>query len=217
MGSPERSDLVPGDGSGMNARDARTFTLLLVGQITRRGGADGLCRVRNVSPGGLMAEVVMELAANDAVRIDLRNGQSRTGEVRWIKDGSFGMQFDEPIDDIPHFLADPDRPTDDTGIPIVRSPRLKTECSASLMLNGRPYPGIVTDLSQGGARITTTARPDRDQLLTVSIPGLPHLRAVVRWSDTPDLGVSFLDHLSFAALAHWLDDSELRFSRRGKG
>ena len=213
MQSPERSEAMPEVDDGARQRDARTFTLLLVGQITKRGGPDGLCRIRNVSAGGLMAEVIMPIEAGDIVRIDLRNGQSQTGEVRWVKDGKFGLQFDEPIADVQRFLADERAPRAD-GLPSIRSPRLRAECSASLQLDGRPYAGTVMDISQGGARVVTTAPAERDRLLSLSIPGLPNLRCVVRWVQAPDVGVSFLDHLSFAALANWLDDPELRFNRR---
>ncbi len=212
MQSSERSEATPEAESGFRARDARTFTLLLVGQITKRGGHDGLCRVRNVSAGGLMADVVMSVEPEDLVRIDLRNGQSRSGVVRWVKKDQFGLQFDEPIADVRRFLAEERAPRAD-GLPSVRSPRLRAECNASLQLGGRPYPGTVLDISQGGARIATAAPAGRDRLLTLSIPGLPALRCVVRWAEAPDVGVSFLDQLSFAALAHWLDDPHLRFNR----
>lgn len=215
MQSPGRSAMIPGGLDDPQPRDSRTFTLLLVAHVAREDGRDGLCRVRNVSPGGLMADVVMHIREGEAVRVDLRNGQSRAGVVRWVKDGQFGMQFDEPLADVQAFLAEPDRAVRADGVPVIRSPRLDAECSASLLLDGRHYPGTVCDLSQGGARLVTSAPADRDRLLTLSVPGLPSLRTVVRWSDLPSIGVSFLDHLSYAALARWLEDDRMRFSRRG--
>lgn len=213
MRSPERSTVNPGM-EDIHRRDARTFTLLLVGQIARQDGRDGLCRVRNVSPGGLMAEAVMEIRPEDIVRVHLRNGQSRSGVVRWVKDSQFGMQFETPLEDVQGFLAEPARAPRVGDVPVVRSPRLRADCGATVLIDGHHYSATLTDLSQGGARLTTPAPVERDRLVTLSVRGLPTLRAVVRWAEEGAAGVSFLDHLSYSVLAHWLDDDELRFGRR---
>ena len=85
----------PASGSSRR-RDPRSLTLLIVGRITG-GNADGLCRIRNISTGGLMAEVCASFAADEAVRIELRNGQVIAGQVRWTRDGALGVQFDTPV------------------------------------------------------------------------------------------------------------------------
>jgi len=198
----------------MQPRDARTLTLLLVGRITGER-SDGLCRIRNISTGGLMAEVCAAFAVDEAVRIEFRNGQIVTGSVRWTKAGALGIQFDRPVDDIRQLLSEPKPTGRQAGVRLVRSPRLPTDCSADILLDGRHHRGAITDVSQSGARLVTTAPLERDRLLTLAVAGLPHLRAVVRWIGQDGAGLTFLEPLAFTTLARWLDDPALRYNRRG--
>jgi hypothetical protein len=213
MASQSVTDPAPGPKGHVRRRDARTVTLLIVGRIIG-DQADGLCRIRNISAGGLMAEVFAQFAVGEPVRIELRNGQVVQGAVRWTKDDTLGVEFEEPVADLKQLLAEPRPVRRKPGVPLVRAPRLPTDCSADIQLDGRHYLGAVTDLSQGGARLVTSAPLERDRLLTLAIAGLPHLRAAVRWVNEEESGVAFLDPIAFATLARWLDDPTLRLNRR---
>jgi hypothetical protein len=60
--------------------EARVWTILRVAKISfadRRA----LCRVRNISPNGLMAEASTQLASGDRLSIELRDGLALTGTV----------------------------------------------------------------------------------------------------------------------------------------
>lgn len=194
-------------------RDARALTLLLVGRIIGTHG-DGLCRIRNISASGLMAEVCASFAIGEMVGIELRNGWMLAGEVRWTKAGTIGLRFERPITDIKRFLAEQRSGLRKPDGRISRSPRLPTDCSADVQIDGLHYHGAVTDLSQHGARLVTSAPLVRDGLMALTMAGLPQLRGVARWLAEDGAGITFLDPLAFAMLAEWLDDPALRYNRK---
>lgn len=77
------------------ARDS----LFLVADLSIDGRPGPLqVRVRNLSPGGLMAEYPHPLDIGVAVKIDLRGVGKITGQVAWTAAGRIGVAFDHPID-----------------------------------------------------------------------------------------------------------------------
>lgn len=55
-------------------------------------------RVRNLSAGGLMAELPEPVPPDSVVEIDLRGVGRVTGRVAWQTEGRAGIAFDRPID-----------------------------------------------------------------------------------------------------------------------
>lgn len=55
-------------------------------------------KVRNLSPGGMMAEGNVRVVRGVMVTIDLRNIGQVEGSVAWIQDNRFGIAFREEID-----------------------------------------------------------------------------------------------------------------------
>jgi hypothetical protein len=55
-------------------------------------------RVRNLSAGGLMAEIGCALAIDTPVELDLRGIGKVTGRVAWQAEGRTGIAFDAQID-----------------------------------------------------------------------------------------------------------------------
>jgi hypothetical protein len=55
-------------------------------------------KVRNLSPGGLMAECPVHAVSGERVTIDLRNIGVVTGWVAWVIENRFGVVFDHEID-----------------------------------------------------------------------------------------------------------------------
>jgi hypothetical protein len=211
--SPVQSALtVPNYERELTPRDARMLTVLLVGRIIRPNG-DGLCRIRNISAGGLMAEVCARFMVEERVTIELRNDRMLEGVVRWIKPGKIGVQFDQPLTDIAQILSEQRLGQRRRGGPARRSPRLPTDCSADIQLDGHHFHGAVTDVSQHGARLVTSAPVRIDRLLRLTVAGLPPLRGTVRWLTEDGAGITFLDPIAFTLLGEWLEKPELRYNR----
>ena len=55
-------------------------------------------RVRNLSPGGLMAEFSDHVAIGEAVKIEVRGIGWVKGRVAWVAEGRLGIAFDVEID-----------------------------------------------------------------------------------------------------------------------
>jgi len=66
----------------------------------RLNGDDTLHRVkvRNLSPGGLMAQSPLRIARGTALALELRQIGWVSGVVAWVQETRFGVAFDAPID-----------------------------------------------------------------------------------------------------------------------
>ena len=54
-------------------------------------------RVRNLSPGGMLAETAERVAEGTTVEVELRNVGSVPGRIVWSGEGRFGIAFDQPV------------------------------------------------------------------------------------------------------------------------
>lgn len=183
-------------------RAPRTVTMLVVAKLLT-GAGEGLCRIRNMSTGGLVLETRMGLAPDEAVRIELRSGRALTGRVVWCEAPRAGLAFDAPVV-VEEALATPvPAGSRIARAPHPRAPRIAAEARIEVHLPaGRIYAHLC-DISQGGARLKlpVTVRPgDR---MTLSVPGIAPKLAFARWAGE-DVGVVFAEPLSFDALAGWL-------------
>lgn len=85
----------PDDGLEDRRTGARQISVLINAGLSHDGD-DALCRIRNLSSGGVMIESPLPLAANDPVELHLRSGRQVSGTVRWTQDGRAGIAFDDP-------------------------------------------------------------------------------------------------------------------------
>jgi diguanylate cyclase (GGDEF)-like protein len=77
-------------------REART-SLLRFAQMTSDGQTHNV-KIRNISAGGAMIEAPPDAAIGPHVVVELGEGLSFSGEVRWRKENRFGIKLDEAID-----------------------------------------------------------------------------------------------------------------------
>ncbi|SNS80288.1 PilZ domain-containing protein [Sphingopyxis indica] len=61
------------------------------------GGQPALVRVRNLSPGGMLAEGPVRVAEGAAIEVELRNIGPVPGRVVWVGEGKFGIAFDRQV------------------------------------------------------------------------------------------------------------------------
>lgn len=74
-------------------------SLFLMANLRRIGEADSIAvRVRNLSPGGLMAELPTPLHQDTAVEVEVRGIGWIAGRIVWHTAGRAGIAFDRPID-----------------------------------------------------------------------------------------------------------------------
>lgn len=185
---------------GAAPREARVTTIFLIGKLLSRHG-ETLCRIRNLSSGGLMAETHVPLAVGDLVQIELKVGDRLPGTVRWTHAGRMGVAFDAPVE-VGALLARAAIRTVEQKL--VRAPRFAVDCPIELGVEGRRRAGRLVNLSQGGARLNADFEPEKGQLVALAIPGLPERQASVRWIGDGALGLGFAEPLAFEELGVWL-------------
>lgn len=96
---PPSSMNAAGEGDSVNRNEARD-SLFLVAQFRLAGRRRDVSqvRVRNLSAGGLMAEVPQALPDGTPVEIEVRGCGWVPGRIAWSVAGRVGIAFDHPID-----------------------------------------------------------------------------------------------------------------------
>lgn len=87
-----------GEAAG-NGRTRKRDSLLLTAQV--RFGADPAVhtgRIRNLSAGGLMAEIDHPCEPGTPVTLEMRGLGALTGSVAWSTRGRIGIALDHPVD-----------------------------------------------------------------------------------------------------------------------
>jgi hypothetical protein len=180
-------------------RHSRQLALLRVA-LVHAGGVSDICVVRNVSPNGLSARVYRKLSTGDQVEIEFRSGQMLAGSVVWEEDYNIGIVFPRPID-VGQVLAS--RWSSEAGKRRAL-PRITVECAGTLSNGLRSVAVMLRDISQGGASLESETQAIGPGTVALSLPGLPPIAGVVRWTSGASLGVSFNECIAFETLARWI-------------
>lgn len=91
-------DATGGDARFESMRAEPRDSMFLMAVMRRVGGPDVTVKVRNLSPGGMMAESPVNFSRGEAIEADLRGIGPVTGKIAWTAGGRVGVQFDTPVD-----------------------------------------------------------------------------------------------------------------------
>jgi hypothetical protein len=174
----------------------RYLTLFRVGAMTVHGRRE-LCLIKNISEGGMMIRPYCELAEGTELTIELKTGFSVPCSVTWVREGSVGVEFAEPVDVIEILSKSEDGPRP-------RMPRIEVECFATIRDGGLVHRVRVQDVSQGGIKVESSVVIDKGTDLVVSLPDLEPQPAAVRWHEAGYLGITFNRLLPLPELVAWL-------------
>ncbi|UVO49539.1 PilZ domain-containing protein [Sphingomonas sp. SUN019] len=98
MDQPDPCALASAESPAGNSGRQRD-SLFLLAQLHVEGRAEPIAvRVRNLSAGGLMAELPHPVPTDRAIDIDVRGIGRITGRIAWQTAGRIGVAFDQPID-----------------------------------------------------------------------------------------------------------------------
>ena len=178
--------------------DERLIAMLRVAKLTDAQGREQLIRVRNVSAGGLMAEVGHPVNVEDAVNIEL-SSQNILASVVWIREGTAGFKFDQNID-LGELLAG--RKQRHGFRP--RPPRLEVNCKANVKVAEGYYTVDVHDISLGGMKVEPIDEYCLGKKVVVVVESLRPIRGEVRWFSDRRAGIVFDQPLKFEELAEWV-------------
>ena len=177
--------------------DDRLIPLLKVAKLVGEGG-ERLMRVRNISAGGLMAEVVDCPAVGEQVSVEL-SSQKIPSSVIWIRDGLVGIKFDQTVD-LGELLAG--RKPRHGFRP--RPPRLEVECKASVRVGKVYYTVDVHDISLGGMKVAPIEEYCVGRDVVIVVESLKPIKGEVRWYSDRRAGIVFKKPLEFEELAEWV-------------
>ena len=161
-------------------------------------GNERLMRVRNVSAGGLMGEMVDLPQVGDQVSVEL-SSQKIPSTVVWIREGMAGVKFDQSVD-LGELLAG--RKPRHGFRP--RPPRLEVACKASVRVGKTYYTVDVHDISLGGMKVEPIQEYCVGKDVVVVIESLRPVKGEVRWYSERRAGIVFKKPLEFEELAEWV-------------
>jgi len=174
--------------------DERVMSMLRVAKVREADGREQLVRVRNVSAGGLMAEVGHPFEVGVRVELEL-SSQKIPSTVVWTREGTAGFKFDHNLD-LGELLAGRKprlgfRP---------RPPRLEVDCKI-----GKTYYTVdVHDISLGGLKVEPIEEYCLGKQVVVVVESLRPIRGEVRWFADRRAGIVFDKPLKFEELAEWI-------------
>jgi hypothetical protein len=177
--------------------DERLIPLLKVAKMTS-GSVERLIRVRNISAGGLMAEISEPPAVGEAVSVEL-SSERIPSTVLWVREGLAGIKFDQNVD-LGELLAG--RKPRHGFRP--RPPRLDVECKASVKVGKFYYIVDIHDISLGGMKVEPIEEYCVGREVTVVVESLKPIRGEVRWFADRRAGIVFNKPLEFEELAEWV-------------
>src|SRR5512139_1879120 len=193
--------------------DERLIAMLRVAKLTDTQGRDQLIRVRNVSAGGLMAEVGHPVTVGEECSIEL-SSQNIPSTIIWVREGTAGFKFEQNID-LGELLAG--RKPRHGFRP--RPPRLEVNCKANVKVDGNYYTVEVHDISLGGMKVEPIEEYCLGKKVVVVVESLRPVRGEVRWFSDRKAGIVFEQPLKFEELAEWiatrLEVATLKASSRG--
>jgi hypothetical protein len=175
----------------------RVLPMLRIAKL-KCGNSEQLVRVRNVSAGGLMAEVTQPVTIGDEASIEL-SSQQIPGSIVWVREGTVGIKFDQNLD-LGELLAG--RKPRHGFRP--RPPRLEVRCKASLRVDKIYYTVDVHDISLQGMKVEPIDEYCLGKKVVVVVESLRPIRGEVRWYSDRRAGIVFDQPLEFEELAEWI-------------
>ena len=176
----------------------RYMTVLQAAKLVTEDGQE-LCLVRNISTGGMMAEIFVPLSPGEAVGIEFKAGSVVGGRVRWVEDGRAGIEFFDKID-VHQVLA----PSGAKGRMMPRGVRLNIDSMATVDIGDDISVDLpIFDISQGGVKVAAHRKLEAGLEVIVAIDGLPARASRVCWVDDNYAGISFNQLMPLDEVAFW--------------
>jgi hypothetical protein len=157
-----------------------------------------LCVVRNISSGGLRAQIFSDLKIGSPAVVELKTGLRMCGKLIWAQDQHVGLQFHLPIK-IRDVLASATAAAEGKKS---RLPRIEIRRFATVRQGARLFRGSSIDISQGGLKVAVNGPLQRGPVV-VALTGLYPVEGSVRWSDENQAGIEFHSLVSLSRLIDW--------------
>lgn len=173
----------------------RLRTVYRVARIAARGD-EGLARVHNISDGGLMLSMSLDLCLGDTVRVDLSDTCPLTGTVVWRDNGRCGIKLNQNINSaaVLKRLFEERRAGDLRPLRIVHDKALIVTCPSGLQVVR------LRDISQAGMKVAHDGGFTPGLPVKIKLSAEVERRGVVRWSRDFLAGIALTEMLSVEEL-----------------
>jgi len=178
--------------------DPRLLSILPIAKLIGEDWQD-LCRVRNISAGGIMGETTFPHEAGTVVTLELATGQEIASRIIWTRGNTMGIKFDQSVD-LREVLA-ARRPR--IGFR-PRPARLDIKCGATVQFDGLYHQVELQNISLGGVMVYLPHDDCVGQDVLFTIESLRAIKGTIRWQKDGNMGIVFHRPLTFEELAEWL-------------
>lgn len=158
-----------------------------------------LCILRNVSPGGLKAEIYMPVEVGERMTVEIKTGHSLQGRVVWTNEQFVGLQFDAEVP----MMAMLAHCSADERVGRIRPPRIDVDLPSKLRLDHDEMLVRVNNISQAGMRMAVDAPLRVDARCEIRLDELGWKRACVRWCRDGEAGLMLVQPLLYPEFAAW--------------
>jgi len=179
------SAVPPGSGeTGIEARGAHRFTLLVRAAKLIADGREYLCVLRDASSTGVKVRMFHPVPAARELALEAASGERYPMKLMWAAQDHAGFRFDHEID-VQRLIEDR------TGNLPKRQIRLNVDHPMILFSGSVAHPATLRNISQGGACIESSHRLMLRQLVRLEVEGFPSMFAKVCWRRHPYHGMVF--------------------------
>jgi hypothetical protein len=182
--------------------ERRLFALHRIGRLLI-GPEQTICRVRNVSIRGFMADACPAPPIREAVTLELSEGRALAATIAWSQGDRFGAEFAFP-QNVEELLGRDDPEARFPPRPMRIEP---AGAFVTIFEDGRPAHASIVNISQAGVAVCgsdLSLDPASGRHLRLEIDGLGAMKGVLRWATGSRAGIRFATPLSFECLGHWL-------------
>ena len=178
---------------GTDKRSAARVALLIRPAKLISGRFEYPCVMRDVSEGGLSVRLFHPLGEHVEWAIEMLGGERIAVEPIWVEGLAAGFRFVAPVD-LDQILAN-------AGPYRNRPIRLNVDVPAILEHSNGKSHVTLNNISQQGARLTSTEFLALGQLMVLQSDCLPRIYAKVRWRKNEQYGVVFEETFTLADLS----------------
>ena len=184
IGAPAQPDGAEHRVTGIEARGAQRYTLLVRAAKLIADGREFLCVLRDASATGVKVRLFHPIPESRELALEMNNGDRFPMRLMWCSDDHAGFRFDHEVD--------VDRLIDDRGGEYPkRQIRLNVNHPMIMFSGSVAHPAMLRNISQQGACIEADHRLMLRQLVRMEIDGFPPMFAKVCWRRHPYHGVVF--------------------------
>lgn len=179
-------------------REERQVTVLINAAVSQ-GRRDSMCRIRNVSAGGIAIETGLPLVVGDPAAVTLHSGRVLQCIVRWAEDNRAGVSCEDITADVLRA---------ETAIVPVKSgpaiPRFARTMAMEIAVRGKAYACTMQSISASDILVSGGPAFEQGLPVTICLRGFYIGSGTMREEIGEHLLIAFASPVAFRVMDPWL-------------